>query len=116
MELTLEERPLGREVEALVEQLGPLLAQVVTQGADAAVEDAKVGVSGGRGAGAHACDLQALDRDVSEAEDGDGRRVVCSLLANVNDHSGGKNVQQPRLLRPMNLIAQDQHLYAMSSS
>lgn len=40
LELTLEERPLGREVEALVEQLRPLLAQVVTQGADAAVEDA----------------------------------------------------------------------------
>lgn len=83
--LTLEERPLGREVKALVEKLGPLLAQVVTEGADAAVEDAGM-VSGGRSK-KYVCDLQSLDRDVSEAENGDGGGVVCSLLVGVKDQS-----------------------------
>ena len=37
--LTLEEGSLRREVEAVVDELRPLLAQVVAEGADTAVKD-----------------------------------------------------------------------------
>lgn len=71
---TLQELPLGRDVHAVVEQLAPLLAEVVAEGADAAVEDAGLMVS----CVLWSCvrfDLQALDGDVGKAEDGHGRRV-----------------------------------------
>lgn len=45
--LTLEELALGAEVVAVVEQLGPLLGEVVAEGPDAAVEDAEDGLEEG---------------------------------------------------------------------
>lgn len=45
--LTLEELALGTEVVAVVEQLGPLLGEVVAEGPDAAVEDAENGLEEG---------------------------------------------------------------------
>jgi len=47
VELTLKELALGAEVVAVVEQLGPLLGEVVAERPDTTVEDAGIGSAEG---------------------------------------------------------------------